>query len=245
MRYKASAFCCLQFVTLLWCCSTVRLKLRTVEHIYKATAPTTLNSGTSTYGPRRVIGSQDIDGKGTKHDFESCDPFLYFDDSLLPRGNPSASSFNSFTDLSVPFGRTPLDVQADDAFPSRSLQAACRRWAATPTPVRFPPICPVRPSLLLRTIFHLPSHTLPNDDPSSPTPADRVGVMWARLRLGRRRSPLLLPEGGGAGLLSLTVPLEGDHVLPWDNIAEPRPPLQARPRPAHLHHRPEPPFRKE
>ncbi len=94
MKYKAIAFRYLRFVTLLCYCSALRLKVRTVDHVYKATAPTTLNSGTSTYGPRRVIGSQDIDGKGTKHDFESCDPFLYFDDSLLPRGNPSASSLH-------------------------------------------------------------------------------------------------------------------------------------------------------
>ena len=70
----------------LFACSAHRLTLRSVEKVYKATAPATVNSGNSIYGPRRVIGSQDIEGKGTKHDFEICDPFLYFDDSLLPRG---------------------------------------------------------------------------------------------------------------------------------------------------------------
>ena len=62
-----------------------RLELRSVERVFKATAPAS-SSGTSIYGPRRVIGSQDIEGKGTKHDFEVCDPFIFFDDSLLPRG---------------------------------------------------------------------------------------------------------------------------------------------------------------
>lgn len=59
---------------------------RSVSHICRASAPPGSNGQSDEYGPRRAVGSVDIDGRGVQHDLPSFGPFLFLEDALLPRG---------------------------------------------------------------------------------------------------------------------------------------------------------------
>lgn len=59
---------------------------RSVSHICRASAPPGSTGQSDEYGPRRAVGSVDIDGRGVQHDLPSFGPFLFLEDALLPRG---------------------------------------------------------------------------------------------------------------------------------------------------------------
>jgi redox-sensitive bicupin YhaK (pirin superfamily) len=62
------------------------LASRSVTHICRASAPPGSSGQSDEYGPRRALGSVDIDGRGVQHGLPSFGPFLFLEDALLPRG---------------------------------------------------------------------------------------------------------------------------------------------------------------
>jgi hypothetical protein len=59
---------------------------RSVARVVRAAAPPGSKGQSEEFGPRRALGSVDIDGRGVQHELGSFGPFVFLEDALLPRG---------------------------------------------------------------------------------------------------------------------------------------------------------------
>jgi len=59
---------------------------RGISSVCRASAPPGSSGRSDEFGPRRAVGSVDIDGRGVQHELPSFGPFLFLEDALLPRG---------------------------------------------------------------------------------------------------------------------------------------------------------------
>ena len=63
-----------------------RLAMRGISRVCRAAAPPGSSGLSEEFGPRRALGSVDIDGRGVQHELSSFGPFVLLEDALLPRG---------------------------------------------------------------------------------------------------------------------------------------------------------------
>jgi redox-sensitive bicupin YhaK (pirin superfamily) len=63
------------------------LAMRGISRVCRAAAPPGSSGKSDEFGPRRALGSVDIDGRGVQHELSSFGPFVFVEDALLPRGN--------------------------------------------------------------------------------------------------------------------------------------------------------------
>ena len=63
------------------------LPAREVSRVVPASAPPGSSGRSDEFGPRRAVGSKDVDGRGVQHELPSFGPFLFLEDALLPRGS--------------------------------------------------------------------------------------------------------------------------------------------------------------
>jgi len=59
---------------------------RCVARVVRAAAPPGSKGQSDEFGPRRALGSVDIDGRGVQHELGSFGPFVFLEDALQPRG---------------------------------------------------------------------------------------------------------------------------------------------------------------
>jgi hypothetical protein len=153
------------------------LPARGISRVYQASAPPGSGGRSDEFGPRRAVGSKDIDGRGVQHELPSFGPFLFLEDALLPRGTMP------------PFGKHP---HAGLLCLTLLLRGDC----VTPWDNIYGKSATLRPGGLYVVdsaagVVHSEEHVVPN--PRDDGTATHVIFVWLDPGIFIREDPLPLP----------------------------------------------------